>query len=126
MSEAPITPHATFRMHTKQALRALSALAQESRLAVFKLLVRHGKEGLPAGQISEELSIPAATLSFHLSQLTNAKLLVSRREGRTIYYAANYERMQGLLSYLLERCYEVTGERDDDDVVPPGTSTDAA
>ncbi|MCD6035434.1 MAG: ArsR family transcriptional regulator [Rickettsiales bacterium] len=102
-------------MRTKHALRALSALAQESRLAVFKLLVRYGQEGLPAGQISEELHVPPATLSFHLSQMTNAKLLVSRRKGRTIYYAANYEQMQGLLSYLLERCYEVTSQEGEDE-----------
>lgn len=97
-------------MRTKHALKALAALAQESRLAVFKLLVRYGKKGLSAGEIAEKLGIPAATLSFHLSQLSNANMVTSRKEGRTIYYAADFECMQELLTYLLERCSDAASE----------------
>ena len=78
--------------------------AQESRLAVFRLLVQRGPRGLAAGQIAERLGIPAPTLSFHLAQLSHAGLVGSRREGRSIIYAADYAGMQGLMSYLSENC----------------------
>jgi len=82
----------------------LGALAQESRLAVFRLLVRRGPAGLPAGEISERVGVPPTTLSFHLAQLSHAGLVSSRREGRSILYAADYEAMQGLLDFLTENC----------------------
>lgn len=91
-------------MELKEAASALGALAQESRLAVFRLLVQRGPRGLAAGQIAERLGIPAPTLSFHLAQLSHAGLVGSRREGRSIIYAADYAGMQGLMSYLNENC----------------------
>jgi DNA-binding transcriptional ArsR family regulator len=91
-------------MDTRQAVGALQALAQDSRLAVFRLLVSRGPGGMPAGQIGQRLSIPATTLSFHLAQLSQAGLLGARREGRSIVYAADFSRMRALLDYLMENC----------------------
>lgn len=87
-----------------EAAAALGALAQESRLAVFRLLVQRGPRGLAAGQIGERLRIPGPTLSFHLAQLSHAGLVSSRREGRSIIYAADYAGMQALMAYLGENC----------------------
>ncbi|MDE3108881.1 MAG: helix-turn-helix transcriptional regulator [Acidobacteriota bacterium] len=91
-------------MKTKTALGALAALAQESRLAIFRYLVEAGLEGSSVGPIAEALDLPAATLSFHLKELTHAALLVSRQEGRFIWYSANFETMNGLVAYLTENC----------------------
>lgn len=88
----------------KQAVIALSALAQESRLAVFRLLVRQGPSGLSAGAIAERLGIAPATLSFHLTQLSHAGLVNSRRESRSIIYTAAYDHMQALMEFLNENC----------------------
>lgn len=96
-------------MNTTDAVEALGALAQESRLAVFRLLVSHGNEGLPAGEISEKVGIPQTTLSFHLSQMAHAGLVVSRREGRSIYYSAHFARMNELLEFLMANCCEAAG-----------------
>ena len=87
-----------------EATAALGALAQDSRLAVFRLLVQRGPRGLAAGDIAERLRIPAPTLSFHLAQLGHASLVRSRREGRSIIYAADYEGMQRLMAFLTEHC----------------------
>lgn len=91
-------------METKQAITALAAMAQESRLAVFRLLVQTGREGLIASKISEQLGIPASSLSFHLKELSHANLLTAKQEGRFITYAANYDTMNFLLAYLTENC----------------------
>src|SRR5271156_5251520 len=91
-------------METQQAIAALAALAQESRLDVFRLLVQAGVDGLSPGQISERLGLPSATLSFHLSQLKHAGLVTFRREGRSLIYAAAYPAMNDLLGYLTENC----------------------
>jgi DNA-binding transcriptional ArsR family regulator len=91
-------------METKQAIQALSALAQESRLAIFKLLVQAGPAGLAAGAIGEKLDLPPATLSFHLAGLTRAGLAGSRQEGRFVIYTANYESMNTLVAFLTENC----------------------
>ena len=91
-------------MKITQVVKALSALAQESRLEVFRLLVGAGLEGLPAGQIAEQLEIPPATMSFHLKELTNAGLVNQRRDGRSIIYALNVEAMRSLFGYLMEEC----------------------
>lgn len=91
-------------MEEKDIIAALSALAQESRLQVFRLLVTVGPDGLPAGQIAEELAIPANTLSFHLSHLKNAGLVTVRREGRSLIYSAEYGRMRAVIDYLTENC----------------------
>lgn len=86
------------------AIAALAALAQESRLDIFRLLVEAGAEGMPAGQIGERLGLPSATLSFHLSQLKHANLVTFRREGRSLIYKAAYSVMNELLAYLTENC----------------------
>ncbi len=91
-------------MEKIDALAALSALAQESRLDVFRLLVQAGPQGMPAGQIGERLGLPGATLSFHLNQLKQGGLVTFRREGRSLIYMAEYDAMNGLLGYLTENC----------------------
>lgn len=91
-------------MEIKSALAALSALAQETRLAVFRYLVEAGPEGMTVGRIGEALEVPAATLSFHLKELSHAGLVASRQESRFIWYSANYESMNGLIAYLTENC----------------------
>ena len=91
-------------MEKSDAIGALAALAQESRLEVFRLLVQAGTDGLPAGRIGERLGLPSATLSFHLNQLRHAGLVTFRREGRSLIYAAEYAAMNGLLAYLTENC----------------------
>ena len=91
-------------MEKKATLSALTGLAQESRLDVFRLLVQRGPEGLAAGEIAEKLGLANATLSFHLKELTHARLVTARPAGRFIYYAANFRTMNGLLEYLTENC----------------------
>lgn len=91
-------------MEKRVAVTALAALAQDSRLDVFRLLVQAGVEGLQPGQISESLGLPGATLSFHLNQLRHAGLVTFRREGRALIYMAEYDAMNALLGYLTENC----------------------
>jgi ArsR family transcriptional regulator, arsenate/arsenite/antimonite-responsive transcriptional repressor len=91
-------------MEKAEAVAALGALAQDSRLDVYRLLVQAGPEGLPAGRIGEQLGLPSATLSFHLSTLRHAGLVTFRREGRARIYAAEYAAMNALLAYLTENC----------------------
>jgi ArsR family transcriptional regulator len=91
-------------MKKTEALVALAALAQESRLDVFRLLVRAGHDGRPANEIAASLGLAPATLSFHLKELTRAGLIIARPESRFIYYSANYDCMNGLLGYLTENC----------------------
>jgi len=86
------------------AVEALAALAQESRLSIFRLLVQAGKEGVAAGVLGERLGVPPATLSFHLKTLTHARLIKSRSEGRFVIYSANYAEMDKLIAYLTEHC----------------------
>lgn len=91
-------------METRQAISALGALAQESRLAVFRLLVRSGPEGIAASKIAEQVGIPPSSLSFHLKELTYAGLVNARQEGRFVIYAANYDVMTELMSFLTDSC----------------------
>jgi DNA-binding transcriptional ArsR family regulator len=91
-------------MEKLDAIAALAALAQETRLDIFRLLVQAGPDGIPAGQIGERLGLPSATLSFHLNQLRHAGLVTFRREGRSLIYMAEYAAMNGLLGYLTENC----------------------
>ena len=91
-------------MKTQAIIDALAALAQESRLAVFRLLVERGPAGCSAGEIGERLAIPGPTLSFHLKELAQAGLVTARKESRFVYYTANFERMNALLAYLTENC----------------------
>ncbi len=86
------------------AIAALAALAQETRLDIFRLLVETGAEGMPAGLIGEKLGLPSATLSFHLNQLKHAQLVKFRRESRSLIYSAEYAVMNDLLGYLTENC----------------------
>lgn len=91
-------------MTPSNAVAALAALAQETRLSVFRLLVQAGPSGMAAGEISTRLELPANTLSFHLKTLTQAGLLESRQEGRFIYYAAAYAQMDDLIAFLTDNC----------------------
>ncbi|MCF8879475.1 metalloregulator ArsR/SmtB family transcription factor [Hyphobacterium sp. SN044] len=91
-------------METLNAIEALGALSQETRLEAFRTLVRHEPEGLPAGEIARHLSVPQNTMSTHLAILVNAGLAVSRREGRSVVYRARLATMEGLVSYLLKDC----------------------
>ena len=91
-------------MEIKNTIQALAALAQESRLAIFRLLVVAGPDGMPVGKIAEQLSLANATLSFHLKELTNAGLTRATPNGRSISYSANFTTMNKLLEYLTENC----------------------
>ncbi len=91
-------------MNATDAIRALSALAQEYRLAAFRLLVQAGPEGTPAGVIADRLGVPASSMSFHLAQLAHAGLVTQRRRSRSIIYTADYDAMNDLLGYLTENC----------------------
>ncbi len=91
-------------METTRAVDALAALAQESRLKVYRLLVEAGPDGLPAGRIGEELDVPPATLSFHLAHLARTGLVRSRQDGRFVIYSADFRNMNELIAYLTENC----------------------
>ena len=91
-------------MKITNALDALGSLSQETRLRVFRMLVRRGPEGLTAGEIAEALGVPAPTLSFHLAHLTRAGLLRYRRDGRSLTYSIHTDGMRGLLQFLTEDC----------------------
>lgn len=87
-------------MKTSTLIKSFIALGHDSRLAIYNLLMGKGEKGLPAGEIGKALEIPAATLSFHLTNLSEAKLIGSRREGRVIYYFVKYKRIKKLIKYL--------------------------
>lgn len=91
-------------MQATAAIESLSALAQEHRLALFRLLVQAGEEGLAAGALAEALSVPNSSLSFHLAHLNRAGLIEQRRDGRSLIYTANYAVMNSLVGYLMENC----------------------
>lgn len=91
-------------METKHVLAALAALAQESRLAIFRLLIQAGPSGLPAGRIGEALGVGSSALSFHLKELAHAGLVTSRQEGRFVIYTAQFDTMSELVGFLTENC----------------------
>src|SRR5579863_8733987 len=91
-------------MNLKQAVTALGAIAHDHRLAVYRMLVARGPEGLPAGEIAERLEMPPSSLTFHLQQLLHAGLVSQRRLGRQLIYAADFAAMNGLIAYLTENC----------------------
>ncbi|WP_303980439.1 helix-turn-helix transcriptional regulator [Dongia mobilis] len=91
-------------MKSKQAITALSALAQETRLGVFRHLMQSLPAGVPAGDLAEQFGVPASTMSNHLAILTRAGLTRSEREGRTVYYAAELDGIKGLLEFLVKDC----------------------
>lgn len=91
-------------MQSAQAIDALGALAQEHRLALFRLLVQAGQSGMSAGTLADALSVPNSSLSFHLAHLNRAGLIEQRRRGRSLIYSANYPAMNSLVGYLMENC----------------------
>lgn len=97
-------------MKTKAAINALQSLAQETRLAVFRLLVKAGPNGMPAGDIAAALDVPAPTLSFHLNHLAHAGLVDRRREGRSVIYFVRYDDVRALLEFLTEDCCQGRAE----------------
>ncbi|MEX2492372.1 MAG: metalloregulator ArsR/SmtB family transcription factor [Nitrospirales bacterium] len=91
-------------MEINEAILAFGALSQETRLRVFRLLIEHGPEGTPAGTLSDRLGIPHNTLSFHLSHMSHAGLVLSKREGRSIIYSANFDFFTDLIRYMVKDC----------------------
>jgi DNA-binding transcriptional ArsR family regulator len=91
-------------MKTKTVLAALAALAQDTRLAAYRLLVEHAPDGLPAGHVAAKLGLAPASLSFHLKELTRAGLVVPRQDGRFVWYRADLDAMNGLIGYLTDNC----------------------
>ena len=91
-------------MEMNTARLCFHALAGETRLLIFRLLVQKGPSGLPAGEISEALSCPHSTLSFHLKALSDADLIRAKKQGRSLIYAANFEQMNALMTFLTENC----------------------
>jgi len=106
------------RMKSTEAIEALGALASESRLAVFRLLVKRGPKGYTPSELVERLDVPAPTLSFHLKELAHAGLVSSRREGRNLYYGPNVGHMNALVSFLTENCCSLADEACDEDCKP--------
>jgi ArsR family transcriptional regulator len=105
-------------MKSDAAVAALAALAQESRLALFRLLVKRGPEGYTPGEIAGRLEIPAPTLSFHLKTLSAAGLVDSRRDGRHLFYSANFDTMNGVLGFLTDHCCSLATECSTTDCTP--------
>ena len=91
-------------MDAQSAAAALESLGNETRLGIFRALVRAGPTGLPVGRLREKLDIPGSTLSHHISHLVSAGLMTQNREGRTLRCTANFDTMRGLVDYLLEEC----------------------
>ncbi|MFM0245117.1 ArsR/SmtB family transcription factor [Paraburkholderia sediminicola] len=91
-------------MDSNLVLRALGALAHESRLAIFRLLVVAGPDGMAAGEIAQQLGLSPSSLSFHLKDLSHAELVTPRQDGRFIIYSANFDAMTGLIAFLTENC----------------------
>lgn len=110
-------------MDSAMVIRALGALAQEHRLAAFRLLVQAGEDGMPAGAIAEKLGVVASSMSFHLAALANAGLVTQRRQSRLIIYGANYGVMNGLMGYLTENCCGGVPCTDQDMCCPPPVAT---
>ncbi len=97
-------------MKSKEVITALSALASESRLAVYRLLVKRGPEGYTPSELAGRLDLPAPTLSFHLKGLVQAGLVTNRREARNLFYSPNFERMNALVSFLTANCCSLADE----------------
>jgi DNA-binding transcriptional ArsR family regulator len=107
-------------MELKNAIDAFASLAQETRLQVFRLLIEYGQTGTPAGTLSERLKIPQNTLSFHLSHLSRAGLINSKRDGKQIIYSANCDSIEALILYLKENCCILESPKDGSkDCCPP-------
>lgn len=91
-------------MDPNSVIKALAALAQEHRLAVYRLLVQAGPDGMSAGILADKIGVPPSSMSFHLAQLANAGLVTQRRQSRSIIYSADYDAMNGVMGYLTENC----------------------
>ncbi len=102
--ESSVNLDGTCIMKEKDAIKSLSALAQPTRLGIFRLLMTAGPEGLSVGVIQEQMDLASATLSFHLKELTHAGLVSSRQEGRFVYYSPEIDRMNDLIDFLTENC----------------------
>ena len=105
-------------MKVPEAIEALSALASDARLAVYRLLVKRGPEGYTPSELVRRLELPAPTLSFHLKGLAQAGLVVSRREGRNLHYSPNFERMNALVGFLTENCCSLAEQACGTDCAP--------
>lgn len=112
-------------MKTNDAVAALAALAQETRLAVFRLLVEQGAVGMSAGEIAEKVGIAPAALSFHLKELSHARLVKSRQDGRYVFYSADFASMNRLLVFLTENCCAADGGTCGPAACAPSSSTRA-
>jgi ArsR family transcriptional regulator len=110
-------------MKSKDAIGSLAALAQESRLAIFRILVKRGPEGYTPTQLSEKLNVTASTLSFHLKELQHAELIDVRRDGRFLYYRANFVHMNQLIGFLTENCCALADQSCGPECVPAVTET---
>ena len=91
-------------MEITKAASLFDTLSQETRLQTFRLLIKAGPEGVPAGQIAEELKVPHNTMSFHLSHLSNSGLVAARKSGRSVIYSANYDAVRDLISFMVKDC----------------------
>jgi DNA-binding transcriptional ArsR family regulator len=110
-------------MKSKDVIVALSALASEARLRVFRLLVKRGPAGYTPSELTRRLEVPAPTLSFHLRELANAGLVTSRREGRNLHYSANLGRMQSLMGFLTDNCCSLADQPCGPDCEPLAADT---
>jgi len=97
-------------MNSESAVVALAALAQTSRLAIFRLLIVAGNEGMSVGKIGEGLALPAATLSFHLKELSHAGLIEGKQEGKFVYYKVKFSQMNELMAFMVEHCCDESEE----------------
>jgi ArsR family transcriptional regulator, arsenate/arsenite/antimonite-responsive transcriptional repressor len=113
-------------MESKRLIRVLSALAQETRMAIYRLLAQRGREGLAAGSIGKALALPPATLSFHLRELAQAGLVRSRQQSRFIYYSAETAVIDTVLDYLAQTCRETPVAPRDRENSAPGSTQLAA
>ena len=110
MTDAEVTTTARpGRLDSARVVTALAALAQEHRLAVFRLLVEAGPDGVSAGDLADRLGIPRSSLSFHLNQLMQADLIIQRRESRSLIYSADFAAMAALVGFLTENCCRGSG-----------------
>ncbi len=115
--------HRIGNMKSADAVAALSALASEPRLALFRLLVKRGPAGYTPSTLVEKVKVPAPTLSFHLKELARAGLVVRRREGRQLHYSPNFDRMRTLVGFLTENCCSLADEACDSDCRPIAATT---
>jgi ArsR family transcriptional regulator, arsenate/arsenite/antimonite-responsive transcriptional repressor len=113
-------------MKSEDVILSLFTLAQETRLAVFRLLVKRGPQGYTPGELAGKLSIPAPTLSFHLKELAGGKLVTARREGRFLFYSANFARVQQVIGFLTDQCCVLSDRDCSAACAPPGVQVNVS